>query len=63
LAASDLRPRPAGLLRDISTVAGRALRAIPREAENILPSIFIAMFFFLGHHRHARRADEPDPQV
>jgi ABC-2 type transport system permease protein len=47
LAASDLRPRPAGLLRDITTVAGRALRAIPREAENILPSIFIAMFFFL----------------
>jgi ABC-2 type transport system permease protein len=47
LAAADLRPRPAGLLRDIATVAGRALRAIPREAENILPSIFIAMFFFL----------------
>jgi hypothetical protein len=29
LSASDLRPRPAGMLRDISTVAGRALRAIP----------------------------------
>jgi ABC-2 type transport system permease protein len=47
LTASDLRRRPAGLLRDISTVAGRALRAIPREAENILPSIVMAMFFFL----------------
>jgi ABC-2 type transport system permease protein len=47
LTHADLRPRPAGLRRDISTVAGRALRAIPREAENILPSIFIAMFFFL----------------
>jgi ABC-2 type transport system permease protein len=47
LTASELRPRPAGLPRDIATVAGRALRAIPREAETIVPSIFIAMFFFL----------------
>jgi ABC-2 type transport system permease protein len=47
LTRTDLRPRPAGLLRDISTVAGRALRAIPRELEAVIPPIFIALFFFL----------------
>ena len=47
LTRSDLRPRPAGILRDITTVAGRALRAIPREVESVIPAIFIAMFFFL----------------
>lgn len=47
LSKSDLRPRPAGLLRDITTVAGRALRAIPREFESVIPAIFIAIFFFV----------------
>jgi len=47
LTRTDLRPRPAGLRRDIATVAGRALRAIPREMEAIIPPIFIALFFFL----------------
>jgi ABC-2 type transport system permease protein len=47
LTASELRPRPAGIARDIVTVAGRALRAIPREFEAVIPSIFIAIFFFL----------------
>jgi ABC-2 type transport system permease protein len=47
LTRSDLRPRPAGLIRDITTVAGRALRAIPREFESVIPAIFIALFFFL----------------
>jgi len=44
---NELRARPAGLARDITTVAGRALRAIPREVESIVPAIFIAIFFFL----------------
>jgi ABC-2 type transport system permease protein len=47
LTRADLHPRPAGLLRDIATVAGRALRAIPREVETVLPAIFIAIFFYL----------------
>jgi len=47
LTRADLRPRPAGLARDITTVAGRALRAIPREIETVMPAIFIAIFFFL----------------
>ena len=47
LTRTDLRPRPAGLRRDIATASGRALRAIPREIETIVPAIFIALFFFL----------------
>jgi len=47
LQRSDVRARPAGLVRDITTVAGRALRAIPREVESVIPAIFIALFFFL----------------
>jgi ABC-2 type transport system permease protein len=47
LKRTDLRAAPAGLLRDITTVAGRALRAIPREIESVVPAIFIALFFFL----------------
>jgi ABC-2 type transport system permease protein len=47
LTRTDLQPRPAGLRRDIATVAGRALRAIPREIETVLPAIFIAIFFYL----------------
>jgi len=47
LVRTDLRPRPAGVLSDIASVSGRALRAVPRELESVVPAIFIAMFFFL----------------
>lgn len=47
LKRDDLHPRPGGLLHDIATVAGRALRAIPRDLESIIPAIFIAAFFFV----------------
>jgi ABC-2 type transport system permease protein len=42
-----LRARPAGLAHDLTSVAGRALRAVPRDLEGIIPSIFIALFFFI----------------
>lgn len=38
--------RPAGFLRDLGSVAGRALRAIPREPEFIMPALFIPVFFY-----------------
>ncbi|HEV8296020.1 MAG TPA: ABC transporter permease, partial [Acidimicrobiales bacterium] len=34
-------------VHDVFFVAGRALRAIPRELEAIVPPIFIALFFFI----------------
>jgi ABC-2 type transport system permease protein len=42
-----LRARPAGFAHDIATIAGRALRAVPRDLEAVIPSVFIAIFFFL----------------
>ncbi len=40
-------PRPAGFLADLASIAGRALRAVPRDAEAVVPPVFIALFFFV----------------
>lgn len=40
------KARPAGFRRDLLTVAGRALRAILREPENIIPALVVPVFFF-----------------
>jgi ABC-2 type transport system permease protein len=42
-----VRARPAPVLRDVASIAGRALRAVPRELETVIPPIFIALFFFI----------------
>ena len=42
-----VRARPAGALHDVFSIAGRALRAVPRDLEAIIPPIFIAIFFFV----------------
>jgi ABC-2 type transport system permease protein len=42
-----LRARPAGFLHDVSAIAGRALRAVPRDFEAVVPPVFIAVFFFI----------------
>jgi ABC-2 type transport system permease protein len=44
---STIRPRQAGFARDVVAIAGRALRAIPRDVEAVVPPIFIALFFFV----------------
>jgi ABC-2 type transport system permease protein len=41
-----VRARPAAFPRDVASIAGRALRAVPRELETVVPPIFIALFFF-----------------
>lgn len=38
--------RRAGFVRDIVTVAGRALRQIPREPASVLPAVFVPAFFY-----------------
>ncbi len=45
--ARSVHARPAPVLRDIVSIAGRALRAVPRELESVIPPIFIAVFFFV----------------
>ena len=42
-----VQARPAAAVRDVVSIAGRALRAVPRELESVIPPIFIALFFFL----------------
>ena len=43
----DVRARPAGFLTDTIAIAGRALRAVPRDLEAVIPGVFIALFFFI----------------
>jgi len=55
-----VRARPAGFLHDLAAIAGRALRAVPRDPTAVIPPVFIALFFFVvniatlkkvtGHH-------------
>jgi len=55
-----IRARPAGFLQDLASIAGRALRAVPRDLALVIPPVFIALFFFVvniatlgklaGHH-------------
>ena len=44
---SAIRARPAGFVHDVASIAGRALRAVPRDVEAVIPPIFIALFFFV----------------
>lgn len=44
---SAIRAREAGFGRDLTAIAKRALRAIPRDIEAVVPPVFIAVFFFV----------------
>ena len=46
-APSTIRARPTGFVHDVTTIAGRALRAVPRDLEAVVPPVFIAIFFFV----------------
>lgn len=39
--------RPSGFVQDTVSIAGRALRAVPRDLTSVIPPVFIAIFFFL----------------
>lgn len=41
-----LQARPAGFARDVATVAGRALRQVPREPAAVLPAVVVPAFFY-----------------
>jgi ABC-2 type transport system permease protein len=47
MAENSIQAKPSGFFQDLATVAGRALRAIPREPEAIIPAILIPLFFFV----------------
>jgi ABC-2 type transport system permease protein len=46
-AGRAIEARPAGFAADTASIAGRALRAVPRDLEAVIPPIFISLFFFL----------------
>jgi ABC-2 type transport system permease protein len=39
--------RPAGFVHDLTSIAGRALRAVPRDLAVVMPPVFISLFFFI----------------
>ena len=41
-----VRARNAGFVADVASVAGRALRLIPRDPEGVLPPLIIGAFFY-----------------
>jgi ABC-2 type transport system permease protein len=44
--ALPVAARPAGFFRDCVSIAGRALRAVPREPEFMIPAIVVPVFFY-----------------
>ncbi|MBI2704408.1 MAG: ABC transporter permease [Actinobacteria bacterium] len=42
-----VRPRPTGFFHDTATIAGRALRAVPKDLSAVVPPVLIAVFFFV----------------
>jgi len=44
---SSIKAKPAGFFSDLWTVAARALKAIPKEPEAIIPALVIPLFFFI----------------
>ena len=42
-----VRARRAGFVRDAATLAGRAVRAIPREPEAVIPALIVPIFFYV----------------
>ncbi len=44
---TPVRPRPTGFVQDTVTIAGRALRAVPKDLSAVIPPVLIAFFFFI----------------
>ena len=44
---TQIRARRSNFLRDVVSVAGRALRAVPRDMEALIPAVAIPVFFFI----------------
>ncbi|MEL7208408.1 MAG: ABC transporter permease [Actinomycetota bacterium] len=45
--SATIKARNAGFLHDLATVAGRAIRDIPREPESVIPALIVPLFFFI----------------
>src|SRR5258708_20307931 len=47
LSGEVVQARAAGFLHDLTSIASRALRAVPRDPPAVIPPVFIALFFFI----------------
>ena len=45
--ATEIRARSAGFVPDLVSVAGRAIRRLPREPETIVPALIVPVFFYV----------------
>jgi ABC-2 type transport system permease protein len=59
--AGSIRARPAGAFRDLASIAGRALRAVPRDIAVVIPPVFIALFFFIVNIGTLKKATSSIP--
>ncbi len=44
---AEITARPAGFFRDVGSIAARSIRQLPRDAEFIVPALFIPVFFLI----------------
>jgi len=58
---ASIRARPAGAFRDLASIAGRALRAVPRDIAVVIPPVFIALFFFIVNIATLKKATSSIP--
>jgi ABC-2 type transport system permease protein len=56
-----IRARAAGFLADTRSIAGRALRAIPREPEAVIPALVVPVFFFVVNIGSLQKVAEQGP--
>ncbi len=61
--ATTIRPRATSVLHDIGVVAGRAVRAIPREPEAVIPALIVPVFFFVVNIGALQKAAESSGAV
>jgi ABC-2 type transport system permease protein len=47
IATTPVHARPAGFVADCVAVAGRAIRAVPREIEFVVPALVVPVFFYI----------------
>ena len=57
-AHDDIRARRAGFVADVVSVAGRAVRSIPRDPAGVIPALIVPLFFFVVNIGSLQRITE-----
>lgn len=62
-AVTAIHARKAGFLSDVTTVAERALRSLPRDPEAVIPALVIPLFFFVMNVGALQKVAENIPGI